>query len=288
MKLLKLTIFFISLTISSLNAQEKLTLVTVYSKDCPHSQELITNTYTNISVSNAMQSYNHIMLEAENEFTKKFMKTFGVTAYPTQIMSKIIGNEVKHIKLEGSLSVVEQLNFLTQASTSLTTENDDENDKPEFIDEKMVKFVCRGISIAKSSAEDSYKMMIDTIGKIVKRDKLNVKNIPKYAFDNIDKLICENTDTIKLREHNTVLKHALDTANYDFLRNAIFVKKDGKNICNPYIDFTRVENIDGEDESLLDFFDKVIDHVDSRATHDLPTVKDIREDVKACIRYRDA
>ena len=81
---------------------------------------------------------------------------------------------------------------------------------------------------------------------------------------------------IQIPKYNTILKYALDTENYDFLRSAIFKKVDGKKVCNPLIDCTRVEIIEREVETLIDFFEKVIEYPGSSAVHDLNAVKDIR------------
>ena len=160
--------------------------------------------------------------------------------------------------------------------------------KTRIIEHRFINYIFIKLDNAGDSAVDPYFRLLETIRRICNRFKIPVENFNQFVFlDYYDKFIGENKSTIKVRKYNTILKWALDTRNYRFLRGAIFIKEyRGKKVCNPYIDFTRIEIVDGEQESLLDFFDKVINHVGSTAVHDLGAVKDIGKDICACAYFQ--
>lgn len=292
MKRLTLLITFFLLTSNQIFAQENknqdtngLKLITVYDKDCPYCYDLMNKTYQDTQVKAELAKVQHVFLEVSTPEAQKFMKTFGVTAVPTQVLAKVEGITVNKVKIEGLLDVPTQLSFFKSATKTLTTTNKMASENDDFLEKKFISYICTKVDIAKGSRDDPYQKMIDILEIVTTRLKMNIKkeDLAKYAFDHIDKLVCKNTDSIKVRKYNTILKHALDSKNYRFLRSAIFTTVDGKKICNPLIDFTRVEIIDGEQESLLDFFDKVLHHPDSSAVQDLDTVRDIKNKLERCV-----
>lgn len=127
------------------------------------------------------------------------------------------------------------------------------------------------------------------IDLIIKKHNLTIENPTKFAFDNLDKLICNNNDTLRMQDSNTILKYAIDTGNHDFIRSAIFIKKDGKNICNPYIDFKHRSPMDvtdptSEKESLVEFIDKLLNEPGMGDFHDFGSIRHIRGLVRGCIK----
>jgi hypothetical protein len=141
--------------------------------------------------------------------------------------------------------------------------------------------------MANSSRKDPYTHFMKVIGMVIKKRNLKIENPTKFAFDNLPKLICKNSDSIRMRDENTILKYALDSRNYDFIRSAILLKENGRNVCNPYIDFNRIEIIDGEEETLIQFIDKLLNEDGMGATHDFDAIRDIRNDIKGCIKKQN-
>ena len=287
-----LLIAFLTLTTSALFSQEaentetdnKIRLVTVYDKSCPHCYDLMNKTYKDPAVKTELEKVEHVYLEVSSEKAQRFMKTFSISGVPAQVMTKIVGRTVHKVKVEGNLEVNDQLEFMKKATEKLTGVSND-----EFISERYVKMLCSMVYKANLSTEAPYEIFLKSLAKIVKAKNVDIgaMSLPEFAFNNINKLVCENKDLIKVRKHNTILKYALDSKNYKFLRRAIFVKKDGKNICNPAIDFKRIEIIDGQEETLLDFFDKVLNHADSSAFHDLGAVRNIKYKIEACVQSQN-
>ena len=157
------------------------------------------------------------------------------------------------------------------------------NNDTIFFTEVVNKRLCKCIDMANSSSKDPFKEFIKTLKKFVEIKKVQVENFTEYALTNLDKIVCLNTGTIKIRESNTIIKYAMDTANYDFVMEILYIKKDGENICNPFIDFTHEEVIDdkGTKESLLAFIQKQL--ADERMSERHSAIKDIKNLLEGCL-----
>jgi hypothetical protein len=276
--ILTLITFIFSINI---NAENK--LITIYDNDCGFCHSLLNKTYQNEFVKEQLRNYEHQLFEANSIKGKEFIKNYNIKSYPTQIA--IING--KEIVLNGFLNPKYQLEFLNnpklfkelletnQSGTTRFQQND-------FLEEKFIRFLCTTINLANRSRQDPYEEFMKVLKILIDKLGLKIKNPTKFAFENLDKLVCENNDTSKIRKTSTILKYAIDTGNYDFIRGPLFIKVNGKKVCNPYIDWNRKDIIDGEEETLIQFIDKMLNYGGFADFHDFGTIRNIRMRVSAC------
>jgi hypothetical protein len=247
-----------------LNIFAKDKLITIYDNDCGFCHSLLNETYTNELVKEQLNNYEHLLFEAETkEGTTTILKGFINTNQQLQFLKnpEIFKHEL-NIKKSNTLMLFEQDDFLPQM---------------------VINYLCTTINNANRSDADPFEKFIEALESMTTRMKIKVENYNKYAFENLDKLVCENHDTVKMRKFNTILKHAIDSRNYDFIRGAIIIEVNGRNVCNPYIDFTRKELIGGEEETLIQFIDKLLNKNGMDASHNFDAIRDIKLEVEGCI-----
>ncbi|PRX09723.1 hypothetical protein, partial [Nonlabens ulvanivorans] len=279
-------IFTILSFLISHNLFAKDKLITIYDKDCGFSQELLNDTYQNDLVKKELSSYEHLIFEADTDNGINYINEFNITAFPTQI---IISDD-SIISFAGYYDSKNQLQILKepkQFNTVLIAYNSELSEQDGFIPDMVIKYLCTTMNNANASSRSSLEAFMTAFQSMLDKMEIKVDDLNKYTFENIDKLICTNKDTVKMRKTNTILKHAIDTANYKFIREAIFIKVDGKNVCNPYIDFNRVEIIDGEEETLIQFIDKLLNEDGMDAAHDFNTIRDIENQIQGCINAQN-
>lgn len=274
-------IFTILSFLISHNLFAKDKLITIYDKDCGFSQELLNDTYQNDLVKEELSSYEHLIFEADTENGINYISEYNITAFPTQIIIK--GDNI--ISFEGYYDRKNQLQLLKeprQFNTTLNAYNFKSIEQDSFIPKMVIKYLCTTMDNANESSSSSLEAFMTAFQSMLNRMEIKVDDINKYTFENIDKLICQNTSIIQIREFNTLLKYAIDSANYKFIREAIFIKVNGRNVCNPYIDFNRVEIIDGEEETLLQFIDKLLNKAGMEDFHDFNTIRNIKMRFEGC------
>lgn len=140
------------------------------------------------------------------------------------------------------------------------------------------------ISSALTKGQSSYKAFKDTLEYVLKDEGIAYENVEKYASDNIDKITCPNRKGVKMRDSSSIFKFAIDTGDYNFVRSSLFHKDaNGKNICNPYLDFSKAEIINGNEETFLDFINNLLSDSGKTAVHDFTAIKDIKLDIRGCL-----
>ena len=277
-------IFTILTFLISNNLFAKDKLITIYDKDCGFCKNLLNDTYQNDLVKNGLNIYDHLLFEAETKKGIEYIKQYNITSYPTQIIIK----NGKTTLLKGFLNSEQQLEFLNKPKEFKAKLNWEQNmlsnQQDDFIPKKHISYLCRAMDSANASRKNPFEEFMKMLQRLMDKLGLKADDLNKYAFENIDKLVCENEDTIKMRKFNTILKYAIDSKNYDFIRGAIIIKNEnGKNVCNPYIDFNRVEIIDGQEETLIQFIDKLLNDERMSAVHDFGTIRDIKLEVEGCL-----
>ena len=270
-----------------LNVFGKDKLITIYLNDCGFCHTLLYETYQDENVKGKLNNYKHQLFEANSKEGKEFIENYKITTFPTQIA--ISNNEITI--LDGYLEPNKQIEFLNNPKKYKTELQKAESSVPFYqepiLTEFDVAYLCRAINMANSSRKDPYTHFMKVIGMVIKKRNLKIENPTKFAFDNLKRLVCTNTDTIRMRDTNTILKYALDSANYDFIRSAILLKENGRNVCNPYIDFNRIEIIDGEEETLIQFIDKLLNDSRMGGFHYFHAIKDIRGLITGCRNYKE-
>jgi hypothetical protein len=267
-----------------LNVFGKDKLITIYLNDCGFCHTLFYETYQDENVKGKLNNYKHQLFEANSKKGKEFIENYNITTFPTQIA--ISNNEI--IILDGYLEPNKQIEFLNNPKKYKTELQKTESSvllyQEPALTEFDIAYLCRAINMANGSGRDPYKYFMKVIDMVIKKRNLKVEDKTKFAFSNLSKFICTNTDTIRMRDTNTILKYAVDSANYDFIRSAIFLKENGKNVCNPYIDFNRVEIIDGEEETLIQFIDKLLTNSRMKGFHDFGAIRNIKMRIQGCIK----
>lgn len=144
--------------------------------------------------------------------------------------------------------------------------------------------ICRKIDSARVMSESSYKAFKDTLEYVLKDEGISYQNIEKYASDNIDKITCPNRNNTKMRETSSIFKFSIDTGDYQFVRDAIFVEdENGKNHCNPNLNFFKAEIINGKEENLLDFINSLLATKEMGMVHDFVAIKNIKLELRGCL-----
>jgi hypothetical protein len=184
-------------------------------------------------------------------------------------------------------SSVDQLVTLANNNLSVTREITGDTDE-EFLPKMVINYLCTTMNNANASSADSLDKFMKALESMTTKMKIEIDDYNEYTFSNVHKFVCKNKSIIQMREKNSLLKYAIDSANYKFIRSAIFIKKDGKNICNPYIDFNRKEIIEGQEETLIDFIDKLLNEDGMDAAHDFNTIKNIKLELTGCSEKQSA
>lgn len=144
--------------------------------------------------------------------------------------------------------------------------------------------ICRKIDSARTMGESSYEAFKNTLEYVLKDEGIAYENVEKFASDNLDKITCPNRKGVKMKEVSSVFKFAIDTGDYNFVRSSLFHKdENGKNICNPYLDFSKAEIINGNEETFLDFINNLLADSATTAVHDFTAIKDIKLDIRGCL-----
>lgn len=156
-------------------------------------------------------------------------------------------------------------------------------DKKNPLPEKYVKKLCYKTKFARKRAENSYLAFKKELESTLKELNIEYENVELFLSDNLSLIKCECKDAIKMRKYNSVFKWAIDSRDYDFVMNAIFVKKDGKNICNPNIDFSQSEMINGKNETIVDFIDKLLNDSRMQGFHDFETIENLKMRIEGCL-----
>ena len=280
-----LHMIFFSLILGLLNGPEN-TLITIYDKDCGYCQVLLESTYQNDDVSAALSNYNHQLFEASEGETKKWIKEFGITSFPTQIR---ITKDKDTLLLEGYVNIEQQLRFLegkinTGKAVNVLSDSADEMKgrvagQGSELSEIGKKIIC--IFVKNESFED----FMTKTEKRLNKEGVEYKNIQKYISDVSNDIICESKEIVYMRKKTSLFKYALDTLNYKFIEGLIDHDKNGE--CNPNIDYAQKETLeDGTEEDLMGFLDKIIDDYNngggSNVVHDISALKRVKGWLKSC------
>jgi len=286
-------IFTLLAFIFCLNIFAKDKLITIYDKDCGFCQDLLNETYQNELVKDKLNIYEHLLFESKTQKGIEYIKKYNITSYPTQI---VITNG-KTIVLKGFLNFEKQIDFLkspfsfknadsnnTFAVNLIPLSKKRKSDSLLVIPKRHHRRVCGDIHRAFRNAQEPLDAYLKSLQIIIDRVDLKVKknDFLNFAYKHFALITCENKDGVKMRKFNTILKYTIDTKNYDFIRNVLFIKENGKNVCNPYIDFTRKEIIEGEEESLRNFIDKILNEEGMSAVYDFATIRSLRDLIIHC------
>ena len=247
------------------------------------SQELLNKTYKNDLVKEKLNNYEHLLFESKTQEGMEYIKQYNINSYPTQV----IINEGNTIVLNGYLNSEKEIYFLTNndfiIKNSKLTQFKTEQDDVSFTKIELLK-ICYKISSAKASGENPYDAFLNTLKTILKQKNFtDFQNIEEFASDNFEKLKCKNRNSIRMREVSSIFKYAIDSRNYELVKNAIFIKVDGKNVCNPNIDFNKSEIVNGKEETLLDFIDLLLNKSGMEDFYGFDNIKNIKMRIKGCL-----
>ena len=223
-------------------SNEKDELIVVYSKDCNYSKKLINETFENLAIKENLKKYSLKKLEISE--AKSIIEEYKIVEFPTQI-----------IKKNGKFFLVKGFQNVEQQNKILLNPNKYQKDKN--FSERGQAFIC---SYVKNMAK--FEKIVGVVEKIAGKEKIDYTNVYKFISDKSNKIICKNTQHVRLRDKAPLFKFAIETGNYAFVEDLIDHDEDGK--CNPNIDYQQKEVLpNGEEEDLLEFLDKLIYNVEN-------------------------
>ena len=260
-----LTSIFLFIFFSSANAQTK--LITIYDENCEYCQDLLQKTYTDKGVIAKLNDYNRKIYEINSNEAKRYAIDLGITGVPAQIFI----SETDTVVINGFQEVKAQLQILEnpfEYSRAKPSHNESGimkdkgisivNDKDDLVITKLDMLrICSKMLEAKNSGGSSYEAFLKSFEELLKKKNYtDYKSVEKLASDNLEKLKCKNRSTVKMRGYSSLFKYAIDVTDYDFIRDALFVRRRDRNICNTNINFAQTEIIDGQEETIIQFIDK--------------------------------
>ena len=283
-----LQMIFFSLILGLFHGPEN-TLITIYDKDCGYCQVLLESTYQNDDVSAALSNYNHQLFEASEEESKKMIKEFGITSFPTQIR---ITKDKDTLMLEGYVNVEQQLRFLegktnTGKAVKELSDTADEMKGRGFGQSPILSAGAQSYICSAVGARRPFTQVLERIERVAKKESVKYDDIYKFFSDLSNNIICENTKYTAIREKASLFKFAADVGNYKFIEDIVDHDGDGK--CNPNIDYAQKETLkDGTEEDLMGFLDKIIDDYNngggSNAVHDISALKRVKRGIEFCLK----
>lgn len=281
-----------------LKAESLPKLITVYDPSCSACQALLEETYTQPAVKTYMEA--NLALTTEDAYSsagQALVEQYDIRVFPTQLLL----TDGKLTRAEGYRTPQEQLAFLnkkdavfptnslvTFTEAFLKTKKKAQKPQHPFLTRRNLLLMCFSMSRARGKGKSSYLALLNETKELADKQGLlefeEDEKLVKFISDYASQIKCKNRNFVKMREVSSIFKYAVDTADYNFIRDALIYKdpKTQEVICNPYIDFAQTEKIDGKDESLLDFIDKLLADRSNTMVHDFDSVIQVRDLLKLC------
>ena len=277
-----LTTILLLVFFSSADAKTK--LIVIYDEDCVNCQNLLQETFENQAVKDKLKEYEVEMYEVKSVEARTYIGNYGsnIVKVPAQTFVSddiTIGDVV----IMGFREVDEQLQILNDPfAYAITYQEDDRVEK--YLSKRSVMRICSKISAARDAGEDSYEALIKYIKEYADKEEISYESEEELVSKHFMKIQCFNTDSLKMRQKASVFKYSIEKRDYNFVKDALLIRNDdGERICNQDIDFSQTEIIDGKEESLINFIDKILKEDGMGMVHDFPGLKTLKEHLKGCI-----
>lgn len=272
---------------ASANAQTK--LIVIYDDDCSHCKDLLEKTYTNEKVKDKLKDYEVEMFEIKSIEAITYIGNYGsnIVKVPTQIF---LSDDIKvgDVVIMGFRDVGEQLEILEDPFAYATAHQED-NRVEKYLSKLAMFDICADVNSARNGGRDTYKELVKYIQEYADEEGIAYKEPEELISKHFMRIQCRNTDSLKIREKASLFKYSIEKRDYKLLRSALLVRNDkGERVCNPDIDFSQTETIDGKEESLFDFINKILKRDGMSAVHDFPGLKTLRLDLKRCVKEANA